>query len=329
MTNQNEKMSPIEGFSISDVSNLSIVELIMLQILLRHGRPVIRHNLYNEVSQFLKSEKKKVANSINFKHLTPSGQKFYKFLQSKKKFSSSSLYYSLDNLEKKGLVKYNRIDKERVESVEATEYTEILNTNVLKYIIKTGLLMVEQNRLLPEVINKVSELIGNKKFGTMLFIWFDNFINFESINISSSITENLFILSKKELYNIVEKYGLNNIQYTSLFNETIRESDNFFDAVIIPYHYRNANLYGMTKSTILKEAIRITKDEGVVIIHSFIDFPKIEHPFFNIFLEQVKDVYTEIIFYTEEEFRKELAGAGAKNIEIIEHKGHLYGLGRK
>ena len=121
MTNQNEKMSPIEGFSISDVSNLSIVELIMLQILLRHGRPVIRHNLYNEVSQFLKSEKKKVANSINFKHLTPSGQKFYKFLQSKKKFSSSSLYYSLDNLEKKGLVKYNRIDKERVESVEATE----------------------------------------------------------------------------------------------------------------------------------------------------------------------------------------------------------------
>ncbi len=329
MTNLNEKISPIEGFSITDISNLSIVELIMLQILLRHGRPVIRHNLYNEVSQFLESEKKKVANSINFKDLTPSGQKFYKFIQSKKKFSSSSLYYSLDNLEKKGLVKYNRIDKERVESVEATEYTEILNTNVLKYIIKTGLLMVEQNRLLPEVIKKVTELIGRKKLGTMLFIWFDNFINFESINVSYSITDNLFLLSKKEVFENVVKYGLHNIQYTTLFNDTIRESDNFFDAVLIPYHYKNANLYGMTKSTILKEAVRITKNDGVIIIHSFIDFPKIEHPFFNIFLKQVKDVYTGIIFYTEEEFRKELAGAGAKNIEIIEHKGHLYGLGRK
>ncbi len=329
MTNLNEKISPSEGFSITDVSNLSIVELIMLQILLRHGRPVVRHNLYNEVSQFLENEKKKVANSIDFKDLSPSGQKFFKFIQSKKKFSSSSLYYSLDNLEKKGLVKFNRIDKERVKSVEATEYTEILNANVLKYIIKTGLLMVEQNRLLLEVINKINELIGSKKFGTMLFIWFDNFINFESINISSSITDNLFILSKKEVFDIVEKYGLNNIQYTSLFNDTIRESDNFFDAVIIPYHYRNASLYGMTKSSILKEAIRIAKNDGVVIIHSFIDFPKIDHPFFNIFLKQVKDVYTEIIFYTEEEFKKELFDAGAKDIKIIEEKGHLYGIGRK
>ena len=66
MTNLNEKISLNEGFSITDVSNLSIVELIMLQILLRHGRPVVRHNLYNEVSQFLENEKKKVANSINF-----------------------------------------------------------------------------------------------------------------------------------------------------------------------------------------------------------------------------------------------------------------------
>jgi hypothetical protein len=328
MTNLNEKISPIKGFSITDVSHLSIVELIMLQILLRHGRAVIRHNLYNEVSQFLESEKKKVASSINFKDLTPSGQKFYKFIQSKKRFSSSSLYNNLENLEKKGLVKFNRIN-EKVESVEATEYTEMLNTNVLKYIIKTGLLLVEQNRLLPEIIKKIGELIGSKKYGTMLFIWFDNFINYESINISSSITDNLFILSKKEVFDTIEKYGIKNIQHTSLFNDTIRESDNFFDAVVIPYHYRNANLYSMNKKTILEEAIRITKNDGKVIIHSFIDFPKIEHPFFNIFLRQVKEVYTEVIFYTEEEFRKELVDAGAKNIEIIEEKGHLYGIGKK
>lgn len=85
----------------------------------------------------------------------------------------------------------------------------------------------------------------------------------------------------------------------------------------------------MTKNRILKEAIRITKDDGKVIIHSFIDFPKIDHPFFSIFLEQVKEVYTGIIFYNEEEFKKELLDAGAKNIEIIEEKGHLYGIGKK
>ncbi len=67
MPNTNEIRSQIEGISIRDIGNLSIIELLVLQRLLRHGRPVVRHILFNEVSQFLISEQKKVVNSIKLK----------------------------------------------------------------------------------------------------------------------------------------------------------------------------------------------------------------------------------------------------------------------
>ncbi|MFX1325845.1 MAG: hypothetical protein ACFE8N_12905, partial [Promethearchaeota archaeon] len=122
MTDINEKLQ-VEGISIRDIGNLSIVELLVLQKLLRHGKPVVRHILYNEISQFLIREQKKVADSINLNDLPDGAQKFHRFLKSKKKFSSSSFYYSLDNLESKGLVKFNYDDKNRIETVQATKYT--------------------------------------------------------------------------------------------------------------------------------------------------------------------------------------------------------------
>ena len=81
MPDTNEITSQIESISIRDIGNLSIVELLVLQKLLRHGRPVVRHILFNEVSQFLISEQKKVANSINLKDLPVGAQKFHKFLK--------------------------------------------------------------------------------------------------------------------------------------------------------------------------------------------------------------------------------------------------------
>jgi len=329
MTDKSEDKSPIGDLSISNFTNLSIVEIIMLQMLLRHARPVVRHILYNEVSQFLRSEKEKVVESIHFSDLSSSGQKFYGFLQSKKKFSSSSLYYSLDSLESKGLVKFNYDKKNRVESVEATKFTKTLINTVLKHIIRFGLFEVEQNKILPVLIKEVVEKIESKKFGTMLYVWFKDFIDFECINTISTITDTLFILSKQEAFENVTKFGLDNIQYTALFNNTIRESDNFFDAVIIPYHYRNGELYETHQSKIIKEAFRIIKNSGVVIIHGYTDIPDIDQSYFDIFIEWVKNSFKEIVFYTEEEFKKELLDAGAKETEVFVYKGHLFGVGRK
>ncbi len=329
MTKQDEKSTHLESISIKDIANLSIVDMVMLQLLLKHEKPVVRHTLYNEISQFLTREKQKVAKSTKFNNGPAGAKEFQDFLQMNKKFSSSSLYYSLDNLESKGLVKFNYDKKDKIESVEATHYTEILINTILKHIIKFGLIEAEQNKYLPGIIKEVVEEKENKHFGTMLYIWFSNFINPKCINTFSTITDNLFVLSKEEAFENVSKLGLKNVQNSSLFNNTIRESDNFFDGIIIPYHFRSANLDGVTKSDILKEAFRIIKSDGVVIIHGYTKIPDIDHAFFNIFTKWVNDIYKDIVFYTEEEFQNELIAAGAKDTKVYVYKGHLFGVGNK
>ena len=329
MPTKNVKSVPMKSISIKDIVNLSIVDMVMLQLLSKHEKPVVRHILYNEISQFLTREKQRVAKSTKFNIESDGGKKFQGFLQTNKKFSSSSLYYSLDNLESKGLVKFNYDDRNRVESVEATQYTEILINTILKHILKFGLIEAEQNKYLPGIIKEVVEEKEKKHFGTMLYIWFSNFINVKCINTFSTITDNLFVLSKEEAFENVSKLGLKNVQNSSLFNNTIRESDNFFDGIIIPYHFSSANLEGVAKSDILKEAFRIIKNDGVVIIHGYTKIPDIDHAFFNIFTKWVNDIYKDIVFYTEEEFQNELVVAGAKDTKAYVYKGHLFGVGNK
>jgi len=336
MPNQNENKTPLDSFSIKDIVNLSIVDMIMLQLLLKRTKPVVRHNLYHEISNFLTREKQKVFTSTDFSDLPDGAEKFKNFLQSSngKKFSSSSLYYSLDNLEKKGLVKFNYDEKDRVESVEATQYTKILINTILKHIIEFGLIEAEQSIFLPEIIKEVVEEkvfsdLGDKKFGTLLYIWFSNFINIKCINIFSTLTNNLFILSNKEAFGNISKLGLENVQNTSLFSNTIRESDNFFDGVFIPYHFRNTNFKDVSKESILAESFRIVKEKGVVIIHSYTNVPDIDHAFLNIFTKWVKNIYTDVEFYSEKAFKDELLKAGAKEAEVFVYKGHLFGIGRK
>ena len=329
MTKQDEKSVNMGSISIKDIANLSIVDMVMLQLLLKHEKPVVRHILYNEIMQFLTREKQKVAKSTKFNKDISGAKEFQEFLDKNKNFSSSSLYYSLDNLESKGLVKFNYDDRKRVESVEATQYTEILINTILKHIIKFGLIEAEQSKYLPGIIKEVVEEKEKKHFGTMLYIWFSNFINVKCINTFSTITDNLFVLSKEEAFENVSKLGLINVQNSSIFNDTIRESDNFFDGVIVPYHFRTANLEGVAKSDILKEAFRVIKNDGVVIIHGYTKIPVIDHAFFNIFTKWVNDIYKDIAFYTEEEFQNELIVAGAIDVRVYVYKGHLFGFGNK
>jgi len=334
MPDINENKIPIDSFSIKDIVNLSIVDMIMLQLLMKHTQPVVRHNLYNEISQFLTKEKEKVVELTNFNDVPAGAQKFEKFLKTNKKFSSSSLYYSLNNLEEKGLVKFNYDKKDRVESVEATQYTEILITTILKHVIKFGVIEAEQNKFLPKIIKEVVEEkvladSKDKKFGTMLYIWFSNIINAKCIIFFSALTNNFFILSNKVAFELVSKLRIENIQNSSLFNKTIRESDNFFDGVIIPYHFKSTSFKDVSKMVILKEAFRIVKDDGVVIIHGYTNVPDIDHAFLNIFTHWVKNIYTDVEFYSEEKFKDELLKAGAKDVEVFVYKGHLFGIGRK
>jgi len=101
------------------------------------------------------------------------------------------------------------------------------------------------------------------------------------------------------------------------------------DAVVMPYHFKTTDLNGVTKKRILKEAFRITKENGVVVIHGYSDLPNIEHALLNIYIKWVKTVYTDIDTSSEEKFKEELLNAGAKEAKVFVYKGHLFGIGLK
>ena len=334
MSEKDEKTALVESISIKHIANLSIVDMVMLQLLLKHDTPIVRHILYNEISHFLTRERKKVAKAIKFDKKIAGAEEFNNWLQEPTRFSSSSLYYSLDNLESKGLVKYNRNENNKVISVEATRYTETLLNTILKHIVKFGLIDTEQNKFLPEIIkevvsDKILSTMKTKRFGTLLYIWFSDLINTKCMNLFSSLSDNLFVLSSQEAFESVLKLGINNVQTTSIFNSTIRESDRFFDGVVLPYHFKKTNFGEVTKHSILKEAFRIVKDNGVVIIHSYTEIPNVNHAIFDIFIKWVENIYEELEFFTEEKFKKELIKAGANEAEVFVYKGHLFGIGRK
>ena len=157
MTEPNENSILMDSISIKHIVNLSIVDMLMLQLLLKHEKPVVRHILYNEISQFLTREKQKVVKSIKFDKSSPGAAEFKKLLEIDKKFSTSSFYNSLKNLEGKGLVKSNKNERDKVVSVEATQYTEILINTISKHVLRFGLIEDEKNKHLPDIIKEVIE----------------------------------------------------------------------------------------------------------------------------------------------------------------------------
>jgi len=334
MMKKGEKATLIEIISIKNIVNLSIVDMVMLQLLLKHEKPVVRHMLYNEISQFLTREKKKVAKSIKFNDGSPGAKEFKELIDNDKKFSTSSFYNSLKNLEGDGLVKSNKDENDKIISVEATKFTEILINTISKHIIRFGLIEAEKSKLFPDIIKEVieEELFKPQEineFGTALYISLSDFINAKCIKNLRQITDNLFILSKKEEFDNISKLNYKNIQTTSVFNKTIREPDNFFDMVVVPYYFGITDLEGVTKEDILKEAFRIIKESGNVIIHGYNEMPKIDHALLNTFIKWVENVYTDIETSSEKKFKEALFNAGAKEAKVFVYRGHLFGIGNK
>ena len=334
MTEPNENSILMDSISIKHIVNLSIVDMLMRQLLLKHEKPVVRHILYNEISQFLTREKQKVVKSIKFDKSSPGAAEFKKLLEIDKKFSTSSFYNSLKNLEGKGLVKSNKNERDKVVSVEATQYTEILINTISKHVLRFGLIEDEKNKHLPDIIKEVieKEILmqkEKKKLGTALYISFSDLINAKCIKVLFKATNNLFVLLKEEIFENILKFGLSKVRNTSIFNKTIRESDNFFDVVIIPYHFKSTNLKGVSKETILRESFRVVKEDGIVIIHGYNELPDVDHALLNTFIKWVKNFYTDIEISSEVKFKEDLVKAGAKETKVYVHKGHLFGIGYK
>lgn len=316
----NEK---IMTYSIADFIDLSLVEVLTLQLLLRHTEPIIRHTLYLEVIQFLQSERTSL-DTLDSPNLSSSEKRYLQFLRNKKKLSTSSFYNNLKILEKMGLISCMYNAKGKVEAIEKTDLTGPFMDVTLQHFITFGVraeksIMVSMQKAIFEKIKKTS-------FECILVIWLNEFFDIQIIRLAYEASESLFILSRTDFSKDLINRGLENVKSSSIYNRKIREPNEAFDMVFLPFYYKDSKIFDIDRIDLLKEAARVTKKTGVVIITAQSKLPKVEGYVASTILGLYEKANHHTI-YEIDELEKDYSEAGFSKWEVFEHKGDIIGIG--
>ncbi len=295
MYEENEYLlSTMEKFNIDSLVDLSILDLITLQLLLRKQKPVIRYSLYVEVREFFKDIKD---------------------------IPSSSFYNVLKKLRKRGFIIF-RHNENKKKKIEATPSAEAAIKSVNSYFMSA---LVHNSNVGNEQILKE---MGVSNWGKILILSMSDFMNLDLFPFLIEHSDKIYIVTKESVFKDLCKIGIKNIELSKIENGVIREPDNFFDASSIPFYFKKPRNYGTTRIELLKELVRVTKPRGLVVIASRAKPPKTN----NFFANEAIRIYSETIrdrIFTEQELRQDMEEAGLVEIKTLEHQGIVAAIGKK
>lgn len=329
--NQEEYTNRLEDrYTISNFSNLSLIEIITLLILLRDSKPIVRHSLYLQINEFLESEKFKIKID-DYTNLSKSEQMILTFLRNKRNLSTSSFYNNLKNLEKMGLISFNFNIKGKVISIEPTSLTVVACDIISQYFIRTSLAL--NYGVLFENAKRVLDIIGRKKFENLLLVWLYEYADIELFNFLISISDSFFILCKKELcdnaiknYYTNEKASNEKINFTQVYNNLIREPNDFFDLIVFSYLEAKPDYIGLDRLELLKETVRVAKKDGIIVLNNFSKLPTTEDFTTNRLIEIYNKANRHQIS-TEQQLIGDMRKVGLSKITVFENKGQIFGIG--
>ncbi|MEJ2277627.1 MAG: hypothetical protein P8Y70_07745 [Candidatus Lokiarchaeota archaeon] len=310
--------------------DLSMVEIITMDALVRYGGPIVRHSLYVIVNEYIKNERINLTGFKDKKSLSEYEEKFFEYLDNKYEknsdLSTSSFYNNLTNLEKRGFIKFNENDKGRVETVEPTHLTKQVIMYLLQFFMDCSAIpdLPEFDSGLAEEIQKRSE---RTKLNNLLVMWFERHVSLRLIKFLKSYAEEIFVLSKIEDYNEYAVKELENIHFSRIFKKLIREPDNMLEAAIIPVYEKNIEFFDMNRIEVLNELHRILKPNGMVIIVCKAEFKRTR----DITADELLNIYRESIsdtIFNIDELREDLEKAQFTDIDIFNYKGMLIGFAK-
>ncbi|TXT66184.1 MAG: hypothetical protein BAJALOKI1v1_320018 [Promethearchaeota archaeon] len=313
---------------IGNLIDLSFVEVITLNLLIEYGKPIVRYTLYVIVNELIQS------NKIDLEKLKPSDLQNYelKFLQYTQKkeqtnsaLSTSSFYNNLTNLEKRGLIKFNRNYKGKVKTIEPTPLTSQLLKYLLQFLMNSSVIpdFIQFDEGLTEKI----KIISNKEhLENIMAVWFSDVIQLRLINLFKTLANEVFILSKKDNYEHYSKTDLMDVKTSEIHKKRIREANDVFEMIAVPNYRKNANNWDMNRIEVLKELHRILRHDGIIILVTKADFPFTEDAAADILLKNYKESILDTIF-DKKELREDLEKAGFIKNKIIEYQSCVIGFG--
>lgn len=308
--------------TISDFTDLSIADIITLQFLARYSNPVVRHTLFNEVKQFIEFKEKIIELKEN-NRIPQASDKFYNFVNLSKKLSTGSFYYSLDKLEKRGLLTSN--GKTGKVSINPTQFTNYIPKLLLKFLINNNIM--DSNEYRDDFFKKILSKIENSHFDRILSIWLSEYLPLSIANQLSDFTKEMYILSKNEINKSKNYKNADKYRYTEIIGGLFREREDFFDASFIPVYKKNPKFFNMTRTKILKEVIRVTKPSGYIILVAIAEIKITENIFINELIKLYKAAYNNRTF-TVEELLADMSDVGLIDIDVFEHQGLLIGIAK-
>jgi len=175
---------------------------------------------------------------------------------------------------------------------------------------------------------KIIEKVGVTHFENIFMIIMEGRTNFTNIKLSKKFADNVFIILREENYDVFNKLGIENLHYSKIIHNKIREPNDFFDLAVLSSYQFHPEFYGMSRIELLKEAKRIAKSGGVVVITARSKLPLIK----NFYASELLQTYSKTVkerTFTEQQMKNDMQKAVISKYEIFDYNGLIIGIGWK
>ena len=226
---------------------------------------ILTLNIYQMVILFLMSLQ--LTETVRYSLL----QDINKFIFPGAKLSPSSFYNTLNRLEKLGFIEITNGGKSRVKSIKGTHKIRQALEIISKY---TALLSFNPDLIFGEFLPIFETFIKIGQVNQVLFIDLDEFFDLGFTTLLKEHSKEFFIVADDESFEKYQNRSSEKIFQSQILNGKIREPDNIFDVVFIAdFHLKN-DFYGLDEKSLIKEALRVTKTNGQIIILATEELPK-------------------------------------------------------
>lgn len=294
----------LDEVTIETVMDLSVTQIIMLQILGQSLRIPVRYALLQDLNDFI--------------------------LDPKHEISPSSFYNSLKKLERLGLLQRTKGSDTAGKKIglkstsKAQKAIRLINQLTLPWAVSLNELL---GNAIPELIQKVGLPTEESEKADNLFILsFDgkmdpNMYRYFQDNWSKEI----YFLADDITTKKLKKRGMTGF-HQSRFTNKIREANDFFDACAIYHYQRGKNIYGIEYHELLKEVNRVMKPGGTIVAQTLAPLPKTE----NIYIDSLAELYSsQPFFYSckEKDIKQDLREVSFEDVNSMEFKGLIFSWG--
>ncbi len=241
----------------------------------------------------------------------------------KKPISPSSFYNSLQKLEKKGFISFQKDETSgKAKSVQATPLAKIALQKITQLLIYSGLdIEMVMQTFIPGIMTE-TQLTPVR---SSLIIPFDELFPIELFDVLYyKLSKDLYILADDSSFERYLQRGLTKIHQSKFNHSTkmIREPDDMFDVTFLVRYRRTNQLFGISEKKLLQEAIRVTKPKGQLVIITLDNIPQTN----NLILDGLGEIIKKSPFFfsiSEQELQLDLQEVGIQDSTILNLNGVL------